>query len=514
MATTNLGKILIINKGAWNAEDSYLPLDIVSVNNFTALYICKEANTGVDPTSDNTKWTLWIDINNVDAYSKAETDAKLAEKADLQDVPTKTSELENDSGFLTEHQSLEEYAKKTELPTKTSELENDSGFLTEHQSLEEYAKKSELPTKTSDLTNDSDFITNAVNDLVNYYTKSDTYNKTEVDGMIAAIKQLEIVVADELPTASADTMDKIYLIPSSDAGAQDSKDEYLTIRSGEEGAYTYSWEKIGNTRVDLSNYYTKTEVDTMLSDKADVEDILWEPGTGEGSIQVKGSNSSAESDHSVAEGLNTKTLVSEEETQGRGSHAEGIGSIAKASASHAEGNTTMTLGSYSHTEGSGTTAGGAASHAEGNGTVTNNFAEHAEGSHNVSNKASDNFGDEGNTISSVGIGTSLEDKKNALEIMQNGDAYLLGVGEYDGTNTSSADTLQEILNNKQDNLTAGDAIDITDDTIAVKYDNSTIKLNSEGKLEAEIPTITASTVDLEDGVSPLATGALYLVYEE
>lgn len=36
---------------------------------------------------------------------------------------------------------LSKFAKKEELPTKTSELENDSGFLTEHQSLENYATK-------------------------------------------------------------------------------------------------------------------------------------------------------------------------------------------------------------------------------------------------------------------------------------------------------------------------------------------------------------------------------------
>ena len=45
------------------------------------------------------------------------------------------STFNNDSGYLTEHQSLSEYAKKTELPTKTSDLTNDSGFLTEHQDI-------------------------------------------------------------------------------------------------------------------------------------------------------------------------------------------------------------------------------------------------------------------------------------------------------------------------------------------------------------------------------------------
>ena len=73
-------------------------------------------------------------------------------------IPTKTSELENDSGFLTEHQPLktingeslvgtgnitiegfsgnyDDLINKPTIPTKTSELTNDSGFLTEHQPL-------------------------------------------------------------------------------------------------------------------------------------------------------------------------------------------------------------------------------------------------------------------------------------------------------------------------------------------------------------------------------------------
>jgi len=36
---------------------------------------------------------------------------------------------------ITEHQSLAEYAKKAEVPSKTSQLTNDSGFLTEHQDI-------------------------------------------------------------------------------------------------------------------------------------------------------------------------------------------------------------------------------------------------------------------------------------------------------------------------------------------------------------------------------------------
>lgn len=57
------------------------------------------------------------------------------------DIPTKTSELTNDSGFITD----------ADIPTKTSDLTNDSGFITD----------ADVPTKTSELTNDSGFITDA-----------------------------------------------------------------------------------------------------------------------------------------------------------------------------------------------------------------------------------------------------------------------------------------------------------------------------------------------------------------
>ena len=36
------------------------------------------------------------------------------------------------------------YAKSSDIPTKTSQLTNDSGFLTEHQSLDGYARKREV----------------------------------------------------------------------------------------------------------------------------------------------------------------------------------------------------------------------------------------------------------------------------------------------------------------------------------------------------------------------------------
>lgn len=40
----------------------------------------------------------------------------------------------------------------------------------------------EVPTKVSDLENDAGYITASVNTLANYYRKSETYTKSEVDG--------------------------------------------------------------------------------------------------------------------------------------------------------------------------------------------------------------------------------------------------------------------------------------------------------------------------------------------
>ena len=62
--------------------------------------------------------------------------------ATMSDLPTKTSDLTNDSGFITANDI-------PAIPSKTSELTNDSGFIT----------SADVPTKTSDLTNDSGFIT-------------------------------------------------------------------------------------------------------------------------------------------------------------------------------------------------------------------------------------------------------------------------------------------------------------------------------------------------------------------
>ena len=50
------------------------------------------------------------------------------------------------------------------------------------------------------------------------------------------------------------------------------------------------------------------------------------------------------------------------------------------------------------------------------------------------------------TIHSVGIGSNDDVRKNAHEIMRNGNHFVLNVGNYDGSNYKDAKTLQEVIN--------------------------------------------------------------------
>ena len=84
----------------------------------------------------------------------------------------------------------------------------------------------------------------------NYITSGGVENY--VDTAISGISQFKYEVVTSLPTASANTMGKIYLVAHSHS-SNDGYDEYITLESGT-ATKTYSWEKIGNTDIDLSNY--------------------------------------------------------------------------------------------------------------------------------------------------------------------------------------------------------------------------------------------------------------------
>ena len=405
-----------------------------------------------------------------------------------------------------------------------------------------------------------------------------------------------IEVVQTLPATGE--VNTIYFVPKTGGANPDVYDEYMYINN--------AWEKIGSTEVDLSNYYNKTEVDTLLSGKQatltagnnitingttisandttysagtnitivnnriTAEGYTYNPATGaftdgdrdiadsgttrpkptatgvmahaEGSnTKAIGRSSHAEGNGGSATGIQSHTEGSEGNAIGTNSHVEGRQAVTNGYASHAEGaitetggnyasattnpktadsrtdagdyahaegNATIAYGNSSHAEGKLTLAKGERSHAEGENTVATgvnahaeNYAqlaegnnshaegrrtktlcnsEHAQGSFNNSHRATTVFdGNVGNTLHSIGIGTADNARKNAVEVMQSGQVYLIGVGNYDGIHIkgetgapSGLQTLQEVVRGKQDALTAGDNIYINNNNTisALGYD--------------------------------------------
>lgn len=80
-------------------------------------------------------------LKNVTNYDDTEIRNTLNSKANSSDIPIKTSQLTNDSGFIKEVPS--EYITETELNAK--------GYLTEHQDISNLATKTELNNKQDKL---------------------------------------------------------------------------------------------------------------------------------------------------------------------------------------------------------------------------------------------------------------------------------------------------------------------------------------------------------------------------
>lgn len=120
----------------------------------------------------------------------------------------------------------------------------------------------------------SQFITRSVNNLVNYYLKSETYTKAEVQGLIAAINQFHYEIYPSTSAVTNPQGNVLYLIGPTGTGA-DKYEEYVYANN--------TWVKIGDTSIDLSgyvttqalnaalaNYTTTADLNTLLAGKQDV----------------------------------------------------------------------------------------------------------------------------------------------------------------------------------------------------------------------------------------------------
>lgn len=124
-------------------------------------------------------------------------------------------------------------------------------------------------------------------------------------------------------------------------------------------------------------------------------------------------------------------------------------------------------------------AKGTASFVGGNLNSAFNNCEVAFGRLNKSTESSDSAIA---TIATIGIGTDKNNRKNATEIKQNGDAYIIGIGGYDGTN-SKADNIKTVQGVVEDINTQIKTVD--DKVVALETTNTELR-NTISTLEARI----------------------------
>lgn len=98
------------------------------------------------------------------------------------------------------------------------------------------------------------------------YASLNTTSKTVIGAINEILSKAEgkFIVVQTLPVSDIDPF-AIYLVPKQSPGQSDFYDEYIYTNN--------AWEKIGTTDIDLSNYYTKTQVDSLLSAKADTSSL-------------------------------------------------------------------------------------------------------------------------------------------------------------------------------------------------------------------------------------------------
>ena len=195
-------------------------------------------------------------------YTKTEVDDKLDLKANAAEVYTKT---EADNKFLTEHQSLDNYYTKDNVYNKT---ESDAKYATQTVVNEEIAARIQRDSEIEQ-------------SLASKADKSDTYTKSEVDDAIANVDVSDQLVNYE--TIANHNADKALLEASislkansadlatvATSGSYDDLSDKPTIPTVPTNVSAFTNDAGYLTEhQSLSDYYTKSEVNTELADKQD-----------------------------------------------------------------------------------------------------------------------------------------------------------------------------------------------------------------------------------------------------
>ena len=185
----------------------------------------------------------------------------LAKKAEITAIPTKVSDLTNDSKY----QSASEVNTKIirmldtldladgDIPSTTDEGQYFVSGLSQENGLVR-AKKTQFATMfTINLE-----AAQSQGDVVTLAQLSQSINNA-----VGKITSFEYKIVDSLPATTEGKKGVIYLVAHSGSTNQNSYDEYIFLPA--EGSTSARYEKIGTTDIDLTPYAKKTDIPKKVS---------------------------------------------------------------------------------------------------------------------------------------------------------------------------------------------------------------------------------------------------------
>lgn len=187
----------------------------------------------------------------------------LAKKAEITAIPTKVSQLTNDSQYQNVTEVDTAISKKIgTLNMNTTDDTGDPGDYYINTLAQEGGQVS--ATRYS-------FSSKFLSEVEAAYNNGSIVNMTEVKKAIShavgKITSFEYKVVSELPPESDGVKGTIYLLRHGGNDNTNSFDEYILVDTYSSGGiiYTAHYEKIGTTDIDLTPYAKKTEIPTKVS---------------------------------------------------------------------------------------------------------------------------------------------------------------------------------------------------------------------------------------------------------
>lgn len=147
---------------------------------------------------------------------------------------------------------------------KISELETTSAVSTSDLMETAIPSGSSYASKKMSIAQLATYLENSV-----VHSALDTQNKTIIDAInelksiCDSLSASHFIVANQLPTSDIN-MNAIYLIPKQSTGVNDVYEEYICL---DDTTTPATWEKIGETQIDLSNYITFDDADIATTSK-------------------------------------------------------------------------------------------------------------------------------------------------------------------------------------------------------------------------------------------------------